>query len=126
MIYTAAQTTASVKNPAQMGVSASTRKYLADNEGLMFVQDLIDFVETETWNQITDNMRRPPMIPDPDNADHMIRQAAFLLYANSLGRLRIAAVEVSFFIMTYRPLSADIMIYDSRLNNFKVNMDAIK
>ena len=94
MIYTAAQITAFIKNPAQMGVSASTRKYLADNEGLMFVQDLIDFVETETWNQITDNMCRPPMIPDPDNADHMIRQAAFLLYANSLGRLRIAAVAV--------------------------------
>ena len=52
-----------------MGASAHTHQYIEDNEGLMFVQRLIDYVETETWKKITDNMHRPPMIPGPANAD---------------------------------------------------------
>ena len=71
-------------------------------------------------------MRRPPMIPDPSNAAQMIHQAAFVLSGKSLGSLNIAAVSVSFFSMTYRSLSADIMVYDSRLNNFKVHVDSFK
>ena len=71
-------------------------------------------------------MRCPPMIPDPANAAHMIIQASFVLSAKSLGRLSIAAVAVSLFSMTDRPLSANIMMYDSCLKNFKVYTDAIK
>ena len=112
MVYTTAQTTSFIKNPAQMGVSARTLQYLVDNEGLTFVHGLIDHLETDTWKQITDNMRRPPMIPDPANADQMIHQTAFVLSTKSLGCLNIAAVAVSFFIMTYRHLSADIIMYD--------------
>ena len=126
MLYTAAQTTAIIENPAHMDVSARTHQYLADNEGLTFIHELIDYVETDTWKQITDNMRRPTMIPDPANAAQMIHYSAFVLSAKSLGRLRIAAVAVSLFGMTYRPLSANIMMYDSRLKNFKVHTDAIK
>ena len=56
----------------------------------------------------------------------MIYQSVFLLSAKSLGRIRIAALAASLFSMTDLPLSTDIMMYDSRLNNFKVHMDAIK
>ena len=109
-----------------MGVSARTLQYLADNEVLTFEQKLIDYVETDTGNKITDNMRCLPMITDHSNAAQMIHQEAFVLSAKSLGSLRIAAVVVQLFRMTYCPLSADIMMYDSRLKNFKVHMDAIK
>ena len=71
-------------------------------------------------------MRRLTMIPDPTNTAYMIHQAEFVLSAKSLGCLRIAVVAVSFFSMADHPIYDDIMIYDSRLNNFKVHMDAIK
>ena len=126
MVYTTAQTTSFIKNPAQMGVSARTLQYLVDNEGLTFFHGLIDHLETDTWKQITDNMRCPTMIPDPANAVQMIHQAAFVWSAKSLGCLRIAAVAVLLFSKTYRTISADIMMYNSRLNNFRVYMDDIK
>ena len=71
-------------------------------------------------------MRRLPMIPDPSITAQIIHQSEFVFYTKSLGRLSIAAIAVSLFSMTYLPLSDDIMMYDSRLNNFKVHMDAIK
>ena len=71
-------------------------------------------------------MRCPPMIPDPVKADQLIRQEAFVLSAKSLFHLRIDAIAVLFFSMTDLPPYADIMMYDSRLNNFKVHMDYIK
>ena len=126
MVYNAAQTTTFIENPAQMGVYDRICQYLADNEGLMFVHEFIDYVQTDTWKQITDNMRRPPMIPDPANVAQMIHQAEFVLSAKSLGLLIIAAVAVSLFSMKYCPLSIDIMIYDSCLKFFKVHMDATK
>ena len=46
--------------------------------------------------------------------------------ANSITRLNIAATAVSYFEMTDRPLSADIIIYGLCMKNFKVHMDAIK
>ena len=99
-----------------MGVPARSRQYLVDNEGLAFVHDLIYFKGSNTWRQITDNMRRPPMIPDPANmAGPMIHQAAFTLSAKSLNRLVIAAVAVSYYGNTDRTLDAAIMMYDSRL-----------
>ena len=67
-----------------MGVSACNRQYLADNEGLMFVHKLIDYVEADTWKQITDNMHRPPMITDPANVAQIIHQASFVLSSKSL------------------------------------------
>ena len=81
MVYTAAQTTVFIKNSAQIGVSDLTHQYLVDNGGLTFVQNLIYYVDTDTWNQITDNMRCPHMIPDPANIAQMIHQAAFVLSA---------------------------------------------
>ena len=67
MVYTAAQTTTFIKFFAQMGVYDHNRLYLVDNGGLTFVHEFIDYVETDSWKQITDNMRRPPMISDPSN-----------------------------------------------------------
>ena len=112
MVYTAAQTTTFIKNPTHISVYDDTHQYLAHNEGITFVHILIEYVKTDTQKQVTDNMRRPPMIPDPANTYQMIHQTAFVLSTKSLGCLKIAAVAVSFFIITYRHLSADIMMYD--------------
>ena len=71
-------------------------------------------------------MNYPPMIPDCVNADQIIHQEEFVLSAKLLGCLRIAAVAVLFFSMTDCPLSAYIMMYDSRLKILKVRMDDIK
>ena len=71
-------------------------------------------------------MRRPHIIPDPTNADQIIHQAAFVLSFNSLVCLRISAVVVLFSSMTYLPISSDNMMYQSRLNNSKVHMGAVK
>ena len=112
MVYIAAQTTALIKNTSQMDVSACTRQYLSDNEGLTFVHELIDYIEPNTWKQITDNMRRPPMIPDPTNAAQMFHQAAFVLSSKPLGCLRISTVAVWLFRMKDSPIFANIMMYD--------------
>ena len=67
------------------------------------------------------------MIPDLANmAGPMIHKAAFTLSAKSLNRLVIAEVAVSYYANTARILDAAIMMYDSRLKNFKVHIDAIK
>ena len=126
MVYTAAQTTAFIENPAHMGVCARNCQYLSDNEVLAFIHKLIDYVDTDTWKQITDNTCRPPMIPDPANASQMIHQSEFVLSAKSLGCLRISVVSVLFFIMIYCPLYTNNIMCDSSLNNFKVHMDSIK
>ena len=127
MVYTGAQNTIFFESLAESGTPARMRQYLADNEGLEFVHELIDYMENDTWKQITDNMRCPPTIADPDNsAGPMIHQAAFVMSAKSLTCLKIAATAVSYYEMTNRTLSADIMMYGLRLKNFKVHMDAIK
>ena len=67
------------------------------------------------------------MISDPANtAGPMIHQTAFVMSAKSLTCLKIAATAVSYYEMTDRPLSDDIMMYGSLPKNFKVHMDAIK
>ena len=84
-------------------------------------------MENDTWKQIMDNMRRPPMIADPSNpAGPMIHQDAFVISAKSLTRLKIAATAVLYYEMTDCPLSDDITMYGSRLKNSGVHMDEIK
>ena len=73
MVYTGAQTTLFFESPAQSGIPAHMWQYLSDNEGLEFVRELTNYMENDTWKQITDNMRCPPMIADPANpAEPMI------------------------------------------------------
>ena len=112
IVFITLQTNALIKNNAYMSVSARNRQYLSDNEGLTFVYELIDHIDTDTWNQIMDNMHCLPMIPDPANADQIIHQAQFLLSNKSFGHLRNATFAVLLFSMAYRPLSSDIMMYD--------------
>ena len=84
-------------------------------------------MENDTWKQITDSMRRPQIIADPANpAGPMIHQADFVMSAKSLTRYKIASDAVSYYEMTYCLLSVDIMMYGSRLKNFKVHMYSIK
>ena len=103
------------------------RQYLAENDGLEFIHELIDNMENETWKQITDNMHRPPMIAVSTNPTRtMIHQAAFVMSSKSLICLKIAVTAFPYYEMTNRPLSTNIMMYGSRLQNFKVHMYAIK
>ena len=72
-------------------------------------------------------MPRQPIIADPANpAGIMIHQDAFVMSTKSLTRLNIASTAVSYYEMTDRPLSANIMMYGSRLKNFKVHIYANK
>ena len=56
MVFTAIQTTDLIESPDQMGVPARSRQYLADNKGLAFVHDLIDFKDSDTWRLIFYNI----------------------------------------------------------------------
>ena len=84
-------------------------------------------MDNDTWKQITENIRCPRLIADPANPDGpMIHQAALVMSAKSPTCLNIAATAVSYYEMIDHPLSAIIMMYDLRLKNFKVHMDAMK
>ncbi len=88
-------------------------------ERIAHPSDLVDFVESEAWDQLIENCKRPPQVPDPANAGQLINQAPFWLPAKSLTRLRIAAKVVEYYVMTSRPLSAANMMW-VRLSNFQV------
>ncbi len=118
MVFTAAQVTAFFEDGNQMGLSNRTRVYLG-TEGIAHPSDLVDFVESEAWDQLIENCKRPPQVPDPANAGQLINQAPFRLPAKSLTRLRIAAKVVEYYVMTSRPLSATNMMW-VRLSNFQV------
>ena len=49
MDFTAIQTTNFTEITDQTGVTARSCQYLADNEGLAFVHDLIEFKDSGTW-----------------------------------------------------------------------------
>ena len=124
MPLAAAQTTAFFEGPDQMALSHRTRVFL-QSEGINAVGDLVDFVTKDSWAQVVENCKRPPMIPDPANAGQMIAQEPFRLPAKSLMRLKVASVAVSYYEKTGRPLTAGIMMWNPRLRNFAMEMEAL-
>ena len=80
MVFTGAQQTAFYEEPAQMGLSHRTRVHLQD-EGINHPEDLAEFTKKETWDQIVENCKRPPQIPDPDEEGALVNQQPFQLPA---------------------------------------------
>ncbi len=93
MVFTAAQVTAFFEDGNQMGLSNRTRVYLG-TEGITHSNDLVDFVESEAWDQLIENCKRPEQVPDTANAGQLINQAPFWLLAKSLTRIHVAAKVV--------------------------------
>ena len=83
MVFTNQQQTAFFENDDQMGLLNATRVYL-QSEGITHPRDLIDFVKKEAWDQVQENCKRPPQIPDPNNPGGLLNQAAFRLPSKSL------------------------------------------
>ena len=65
MVLTAAQTTAFLESPDQMGIPHATMAQM-QQEGIQSVADLADF-EKDSLQQLADNLRKPGgRIADPD------------------------------------------------------------
>ena len=65
MVLTAAQTTAFLENPDQLGIPHETMVQI-QREGIQMVADLADF-EKQQLQQHADNLRKPGgRIPDPN------------------------------------------------------------
>ena len=64
MVFTGAQITSFFEDADQMGLSHKTRVYL-QGEDINHPDDLAEFMDKETWDQIIENCKRPPQIPGP-------------------------------------------------------------
>ena len=110
MVFTNQQQTAFFENNDQMGLANRTRVFL-QSKGIAHPRDLIDFVKKEAWDQLQENCKRPPQVPDPNNAAALINQPAFRLPSKSLLRLKVAARAVEYYKRTGRELSAANMAW---------------
>jgi len=135
MVFTNAQVASFMQDADQMHLSAATTIYLQTAEGIVTVDDLLNFQGDEVWNKIQSSARKPPQIPNPPagTAGHvagvavgeLVNQAPMIISAKSYQRLVIASAAVAFYQQTDRPLSANNMHWN-RLANFKVQYDTIK
>lgn len=74
MVLTAAQTTAFFEDAAQMGIPHATVIQMR-NEGIVTVNDLVDFDKTTILEQVAANLHRPAgRIPDPNPGAHQSGQ----------------------------------------------------
>lgn len=119
------QVTAFLTEQAQMGLSARTRAFL-QSEGINGPDDLKDFVTKEAWSQVIENCKRPPQIPDPNNAGQLINDAPYRIGAKSLMRLKVAAIAVSYYEAVDRPLTAAMLMWSPRLKNFDAQWKALQ
>jgi hypothetical protein len=123
-MITAPQTTAFFTDMAQIGLPARTRAYLQD-EGIVTVSDLADFTKKDSWNQVVENCKRPPYMPDPANPGALIARQPFRISAKSLNRLKVAAIAVEYYAETNHTLTAASVVWTSRLKNFEAQWDSI-
>ena len=121
MVFTAAQITLFFEDATQMGLSHRTRVYL-QGEGINHPDDLEEFADKDTWDQIVENCKGPPQIPDVNG--NLVNQQPFLFPAKSLMRMKIAAKVVEFYARTSCPLTATNMTW-VRLSNFNVEWKVI-
>ena len=123
MVFTVAQQTAFYEDADQMGLSHRTRIHL-QGEGINHPEDLAEFTKKEVWDQIAENCKRPPQIPDPAGGGGLVNQQPFQLPARSLMRLKVAAKVAQYYSNTDRPMTAANMTW-VRLNNFQLEMDSL-
>ena len=123
MPWTNTQITAFFTDNNQMGIPAHTINAMAA-EGLATVDDLAEFGKDE-FKTMVEIFRNPPLVPDPANAQNLIRQNPFQLGARSLKRLRVAAQAVRYYEATSRTTSAANMQWNTVLSNFDVQWKSI-
>ena len=109
----------------QMGLSDRTQAQL-EGEGITDLDDLANFYNKEAWAQIVENCKRPRKIADPINANQLVAQEPFQLKVKSLMRLKVAAKAVKYYNSIDCPLTANIMVWDKRLKNFKMEWESLQ
>ena len=116
MVFTTSQITAFFENADQMESSNRTRVHL-QGEGITHPNDLLEFMDKNSWKQIVETCKRPPQIAGAGGA--LVDQQPFQLPAKSLLRLQIAAKVVEHYTKTARPLAAANIRWVC-LSNFKI------
>ena len=101
-----------------MGLTNHTRVFL-QSEGITDVEDLSEFTTSDSWNQLLENCKRPPQVTDEDG--NLTSQAAFCIGAKSLRRLKVAAKCVKYYQDIGRDVSANSMMWNTRLSAFEVS-----
>ena len=128
MVLTAAQTTAFLENPDQLGIPHETMVQI-QREGIQAVADLADF-ERQELQQLAGNLRKPGGgIPDPNpNATPgaTIPMPAFAYGAKSQKRLTVACDLVRFYESVGRDLTAANIQWNQVMSNFKIQWKALK
>ena len=125
MVLTGAQTTSFFEDNDQMGLAHRTRVFL-QSEGITDVDDLEEFVTKDSWNQVLENCKRPPRIPDPAGGGGLVEDQAYRIGAKSLRRLRVAAKCVAYWSNTGRDLTAANMMWSPRLATFEIAWQALE
>ena len=92
MVFTAANTTSFFEDADQMNLSAEIRAALVA-EGITSVEDLLEFKNSD-WDTIAKNLRSPPQ-----------GQAALVIGAKSLKRLKVASNAIRYYTATGRTLT---------------------
>ena len=120
MVFTAAQTTAFFEGVNQMVIPHDTMGALA-NEGIIAVQDLLDF-NKDSIAQIADNMRKPgDRIANPDPGappGSTIPRPPYMFGAKSQQRLLVACELVRYYETVGQPLTAANMHWNTVDCNF--------
>ena len=109
-LFTPAQTTAFFTQPAQMGLPARSYAFLL-GEGFGTMESLFDMTD-DTLSNVCQNARRPPALPDTNNANAQVPQAPFAFPANALQRLKIAHRCVKYYTLIGRTLTPDNMTWE--------------
>ena len=123
MVFTVAQTTSFFEDADQMGLANRTRVFL-QSEGITDVSDLEEFVKKDSWTQLLENCKRPPRVANA--AGVMVDDPAYRVGAKSLRRLKVAAKCVAYYVATGRDLSANNMMWNTRLSVFEVAWQALE
>ena len=103
MVITANQVLLFYTDADQMAIPQQTVAQLA-NEGIVTIEDQMGFTDSN-FKQIADNIKNPPVIPDPNNPGQTIHQNHFTLGAKSLKRLKVAANVVRYYDLVGRTIS---------------------
>ena len=96
MVLTNTQTTAFFTYAHQMNMPGRTRTFL-QSKGITSPEDLAKFTTKEAWEQVLENCKRPPQIPDPANAALMINDQPYRIPAKLLMRLKVAAIAIKYY-----------------------------
>lgn len=107
----------------QIGLKAATYGQLSE-EHITVASDLKGFTD-KMIDEVAVSLRNPPMIPDPNNAQNLIRQSPFQISARSIHRLKVAAAAVRYYESIGRSLTPTNMHWNT-LENFEIQFMAIK